>query len=66
MIYCNAPVAGIEVQLRIAGTAPVKLVVLDRSEGLPTIPGHAYRERPADSISHDGGDVTWVRRTVSF
>ncbi len=66
MTYTNVPVAGIDVQLRVAGTATIKLVVLDRSEGLPTISGHPYRERPPDSISHDGGDVTLVHRSFSF
>jgi hypothetical protein len=66
LTYTNVPPGGIDVQLRVAGTARVKLVVLDRSEGLPRIAGHEYRERPADSISHDEGDVTLLRRTVSF
>ncbi len=64
--YANPPAEGIEVQLRVQGTAPVTLVLVDRSSGLPAIPGANFAPRPADSMPIHSGDQTMVRRSFAF
>jgi len=64
--YANPPAEGIDVQLRVQGTAPVTLVLVDRSGGLPTIPGANFAARPADSMPIHSGDQTMVRRSFVF
>jgi hypothetical protein len=61
--YANAPADGIEVTLHAKGTGPVKLVVVDRSLGLPEVPGTTFAPRPADSMPQHSGDQTMVRRS---
>lgn len=64
--YANPPAEGIDVQVRVQGTAPVTLVLVDRSGGLPTIPGANFAARPADSMPIHSGDQTMVRRSFVF
>jgi hypothetical protein len=64
--YANAPADGIEVKLQAKGTGPVKLVVVDRSLGLPDVPGATFAPRPADSMPQHSGDQTMVRRSFVF
>jgi len=64
--YANPPAEGIDVQLRVQGTTPVTLVLVDRSGGLPTIPGVNFAARPADSMPIHSGDQTMVRRSFVF
>ena len=63
--YCN-PGDSIDLLLRVQGVAPVTLVLVDRSSGLPTIPGANLRPRPADSMPIHSGDQTMVRRSFVF
>ncbi len=64
--YANPPAAGIDLQLRVEASGPVTLVLVDRSSGLPTIPGTNFPPRPADSMPIHSGDQTMVRRSFVF
>jgi hypothetical protein len=64
--YANPPVQGIDVQLRVQAAGPVTIVLVDRSSGLPTIPGANFSPRPADSMPIHSGDQTMVRRSFVF
>lgn len=64
--YANPPAEGIDVELHVRGSEPVTLVLVDRSSGLPTIPGANLPPRPADSMSINSGDQTMVRRRFVF
>ncbi len=64
--YSNVPEAGFELKLRVKGAGPVKLVLLDRSIGLPEIPGHPFAPRSLGMMQQHSGDSTMVRRTMVF
>jgi hypothetical protein len=64
--YASPPVEGIDLLVRIQASGPVTLVVVDRSSGLPTIPGGNFPPRPADSMPIHSGDQTMVRRSFVF
>jgi len=64
--YANPPAKGIDLQLRVQGTGPISLVLIDRSSGLPSIPGANLPPRPLDSMPFHSGDQTMVRRTFVF
>jgi hypothetical protein len=64
--YANPPAEGIEVQLHVEGTGQVTVVLVDRSIGLPSIPGENFRPRPSDSMPIHSGDQTMVRRSFVF
>lgn len=63
--YVN-PGEGIDLLLHLQGTQPITLVLVDRSSGLPAIPGSNLPPRPADSMSIHSGDQTMVRRSFVF
>jgi len=63
--YSN-PGDGIDLVLRVQGTSPVTLVLVDRSSSLPAIPGKNLPPRPADSMPIHFGDQTMVRRSFVF
>jgi hypothetical protein len=64
--YSNPPAGGIDVQLRVQTSGPVTIVLVDRSSGLPTIPGANFPPRPPDSMPIHTGDQTMVRRSFVF
>jgi hypothetical protein len=64
--YANPPAEGIDLQLRVQASGPVTIVLVDRSSGLPTIPGASFPPRPADSTPIHSGDQTMVRRSFVF
>ncbi len=64
--YANVPETGFELKLRVKGAAPVKLVLVDRSIGLPEIPGHPFAPRSGAMMQQHFGDSTMVRRTMVF
>jgi hypothetical protein len=64
--YVNLPMEGIELRLRAKGTGPVKLIVVDRSTGLPDVPGTIFPPRPADLMPQGSGDQTLVHRSFVF
>jgi hypothetical protein len=57
---------GLELNLKVQGAGPVKLVIVDRTMGLPTLPGFTPPPRPADSMPQHMGDSTMVRRSFVF
>jgi hypothetical protein len=63
--YAN-PGDAIDLQLHVQGTGPVKLVLVDRTSGLPSIPGASVPPRPVDSMPRHSGDQTMVRRSFVF
>jgi peptidase M28-like protein len=64
--YANPSDKGIDLQLHVQGTAPVSLVLIDRSSGLPSLPGTDLPPRPPDSMPFHSGDQTMVRRSFVF
>jgi hypothetical protein len=64
--YANPPAEGIDLRLRVQTSGPIRIVLVDRSSGLPTIPGANFPPRPADSIPIHTGDQTMVRRSFVF
>ncbi|MGB7283888.1 MAG: M28 family peptidase [Candidatus Acidiferrum sp.] len=64
--YANPPAEGLDIKLRVQGAGPVTIVLVDRSSGLPMIPGANYPPRPADSVPIRSGDQTMVRRSFVF
>jgi hypothetical protein len=64
--YANPPTDGIDVRLRLQGTGPATLVLVDRSSGLPAIRGANLPPRPADSMPIHSGDQTMVRKSFVF
>ncbi|HXE35472.1 MAG TPA: M20/M25/M40 family metallo-hydrolase [Verrucomicrobiae bacterium] len=64
--YANPPAEGIDLLLSVQASGPVTVVLVDRSSGLPTIPGATFPTRPADSMPIHTGDQTMVRRSFVF
>jgi peptidase M28-like protein len=64
--YANPPSEGIAVEIRVQARGPVTIVLVDRSSGLPTIPGANLPPRPDDSMPIHSGDQTMVRRSFVF
>ena len=64
--YANPPAGGIDVELRVRGAGPVTVVLVDRSSGLPAIPGADFLPRPDNSMAIHSGDQTMVRRSYVF
>jgi hypothetical protein len=64
--YANPPAEGIDVEIRLQASGPVTIVLVDRSSGLPTIPGANFPLRPDDSMPIHSGDQTMVRRSFAF
>jgi hypothetical protein len=64
--YANPPAEGLAVEIRVPASAPVKIVLVDRSSGLPTIPGASFPRRPDDAMPIHSGDQTMVRRSFVF
>ena len=64
--YANPPAEGLAVEIRVQASAPVTVVVVDRSSGLPTIPGANFPPRPDDAMPIHSGDQTMVRRSFVF
>lgn len=64
--YANVPEAGIELKLRVKDNGPVKLRVVDRSTGLPEVPGRAFAPRSSAMTTIHFGDLTIVRKIFVF
>jgi hypothetical protein len=64
--YANPPAEGMDVLVRVAASGPVRIVLVDRSSGLPAIPGANFPPRPDDSMPIHSGDQTMVRRSFVF
>jgi hypothetical protein len=64
--YFNVPPDGLDLRLRVQGANPVKLIVVDRAIGLPSISGMNLPPRPPDSMPQHWGDETLVLRSFVF
>ena len=64
--YTAPPPEGVEVELRLASTAPFTCWVGDRSFGLPAIPGKTHQPRAPEFMPDDGSDLTLVGRQYTF
>jgi hypothetical protein len=64
--YANPPAEGIDLLLSVQAAGPVTVVLVDRSSGLPAIPGANFPPRPADSMPIHTGDQTMVRCSFVF
>jgi len=64
--YLNAPAAGATITLTLKGSRPLTVAVVNRTAGLPDIPGKAFRPRPASLMPVQGGDQTVVHRSYIF
>ena len=64
--YMNAPASGATVSLTLKGSGRLTVAVVERSFGLPDIPGMAITPRPASLMPVQDGDMTIVRRTYTF
>jgi hypothetical protein len=64
--YSNPPEQGIEVMLKVRGTQPVKVRVVDGSLGLPAMAGMDVKPRPDWLMPVQAGDVTLVTRVFTF
>lgn len=64
--YSNPPEQGIEVTLKVRGTQPVHVRVVDGSPGLPAIAGMTVKPRPDWLMPIQTGDATLVSRAFVF
>jgi hypothetical protein len=64
--YSNPPEQGIEVMIKVRGTQPVKVRVVDGSLGLPANAGIDVKPRPDWLMPVQTGDVTLVSRAFRF
>jgi len=64
--YANAPSSGVRIAMTLKGSQHLTVAVVERSPGLPAIPGRAFRPRPASLMPVQDGDLTIVRRTYTF
>ncbi len=64
--YTNVPDQGIEVMLKVRGTQPVKVHVVDGWPGLPVIAGMNVTPRPDWIVPIQTGDATVVARGFTF
>lgn len=64
--YAGVPPEGVDLSVRVKGTAPVTFIVVDRSEGTPAIPDTTFEPRPPASQPIHRGDLTLVQRAFTF
>jgi hypothetical protein len=64
--YMNAPAAGAAITLTLKGSRPLTVAVVNRTAGLPDMPGSAFRPRPPSLMPVENGDETVVRRSYVF
>jgi len=64
--YSNLTESGIEIALEVKTTEPLKIRVVDRSRGIPEIPGASFKPKPDYIMSVGSGDVTMVSKLFTF
>jgi hypothetical protein len=64
--YANVPPEGIELRLRVREGRPARLALVDRSSGLPEVPGRTFAPRPAETMPIHTGDQTMVLARFEF
>lgn len=64
--YMNAPASGVLVAMTLKGAGPLTVAVVERSFGLPELPGAGITPRPPALMPVQDGDLAVVRRTYTF
>jgi hypothetical protein len=64
--FVNAAADGATITLTVKSLDRLTVALLDRSAGLPAIPGRTFEPRPSSVVPIQGGDTTIVRRTYTF
>ena len=64
--YMNVPASGVLVAMTLKGAGPLTVAVVERSFGLPALPGAGITPRPPSLMPFQDGDLTVVRRTYTF
>jgi len=64
--YFNAPASGATFSMTLRGSQALTVAVVERTHGLPELPGMARTPRPAWLMPFQAGDQTYVRRTYTF
>ncbi|HVF56041.1 MAG TPA: M20/M25/M40 family metallo-hydrolase [Pyrinomonadaceae bacterium] len=66
--YYALPAVGLDVSLKTRGGKPFKLFVVDRSYGLPDIPGSPFKARTEEMMPapYSTSDVTLVAKSFTF
>ena len=65
--YVGFPAQGAELALDVRGAGPIKVTLLDRSSGLPELPGTTIKPRPTDAMpAPDMPDPTVVRKSFEL
>ena len=66
--YWATPAEGVELTLAVRTAEPLKLILSERTDGLPEVPGQPLRPRPDYLIPSTGqsSDATFVSKTYSF
>jgi hypothetical protein len=64
--YVNVPRDGFILKVRIPNSAPLRLFLVDRSLGVPDIPGRHFQPRPPNTMQQHFGDRTLVRNEKIF
>lgn len=68
--YWAAPADGIDLTLEVKAPQPMRVLLVERSDGLPEIPGLSIKPRPyylmPSSSSSSPSDATIVRKMYSF
>lgn len=66
--YHALPAGGVDVVLKTRGGRPFKLFVVDRSYGLPELPGSPFKARSDDMMPapYSTSDVTLVAKSFTF
>ena len=64
--FVNAAADGATITLTVKSLGRLTVALLDRSAGLPVIPGLTFEPRPSSIVPIQSGDMTIVRRTYTF
>ena len=64
--FVNAPAGGATITLTVKGRERLTVALLDRTAGLPAIPGRTFTPRPPTIVPIQSGDTTSVRRTYTY
>lgn len=67
-LYLGLPATGIDVAVELASDTPLEVVAVDRSWGLPDVPGSRFEPRPPSLMPAPFGltDQTFVRTVATF
>jgi hypothetical protein len=64
--FCGVPDVGVDLELDLAGSSPVEVLVVDQSRGLPSAGEALLAGRPATAVPSDAGDTTLILRRAKL